>query len=572
MRISTAESVSRAIIPSMLVELIVENLAVIERLRIRFHAGFNVLTGETGSGKSIVVDALGLLFGGRASADMIRTGCDRARVSGIFEIPAEPAVRTRLEALGITLEEDELLIEREILGNGKSRAFAASRPVTATLLRELSALLGDIHGQHDQQRLFDHVEQLTMLDEFARPTAVLSETSARYEEWKAASDALEQLDRTEQDRVRLADLWSYQVKEIEGVAPKAGEDDALEQEKKILQNVTRLEQSASAAYESLYDSPTAALAQIRIARKKLEELARIDASMEPLLEPLKSAEAQVDDASYSLRDYLGRLEADPARLDHVETRLVAIEKLKRKYGATIEEILAFYDTTRKQLDTAENTEARRNELKRTLDMASAAYREAAQKLSEARQAAARKLEKKVEDELATLAMERTRFRVAFTESAWTPNGFDAVEYLIAPNLGEEPRPLDRIASGGELSRVALALKASTIARATKSGQRTLVFDEVDAGIGGRAAESVGRRLKAIAAANQVLCVTHLAQIAGCADHHYSVEKREAKGRTVAAVEELTGDARTREVGRMLSGELTPEALRHAEDLIRRGRS
>jgi len=556
----------------MLVELMVENLAVIERLRIRFHAGFNVLTGETGSGKSIVVDALGLLFGGRASADMIRTGCERARVSGIFEIPAEPPVRTRLEALGIALEEDELLVEREILANGKSRAFAASRPVTATLLRELSALLGDIHGQHDQQRLFDHVEQLAMLDEFARPTAALSETAARYEEWKAASDALEQLDRTEQDRVRLADLWSYQVKEIEGVAPKTGEDDALEQEKKILQNVTRLEQSASAAYESLYDSPTAALAQIRIARKKLEELARIDASMEPLLEPLKSAEAQVDDASYSLRDYLGRLEADPARLDHVESRLVAIEKLKRKYGTTIEEILAFYDTTRKQLDTAENTEARRNELKRMLDKASTAYRDAAQKLSEARQAAARKLEKKVEDELAALAMERTRFRVAFIESAWTAIGFDAAEYLIAPNLGEEPRPLDRIASGGELSRVALALKASTIARATRSGQRTLVFDEVDAGIGGRAAESVGRRLKAIAAANQVLCVTHLAQIAGCADHHYSVEKREAKGRTVAAVEELTGDARTREVGRMLSGELTPEALRHAEDLIRRGRA
>ncbi|MFN7939361.1 MAG: DNA repair protein RecN [Bryobacteraceae bacterium] len=555
----------------MLVELMVENLAVIERLRVRFHSGFNVLTGETGSGKSIVVDALGLLFGGRASAEMIRTGCEKARVSGIFEVPAETNVKARLEALGVSPEEGELIVEREILANGKSRAFAASRPVTATLLRELAALLGDIHGQHDQQRLFDREEQLAMLDEFARAATSLADTAGRYQDWKAASDALEQLDRTEQDRVRLADLWSYQVKEIEGVAPKAGEDEALEQEKKILQNVTRLEQSASAAYESLYDSPNAALAQIRTARKRLEELARIDASMEPLLEPLKNAEAQVDDASFSLRDYLGRLEADPARLDHVETRLVGIEKLKRKYGATIEEILAFYDATRKQLDTAENTEARRAELKRAVDQAAAAYREAALKLSEARQAAARKLEKKVEDELASLAMDRTRFRIAFSESAWTAHGFDAVEYLIAPNLGEEPRPLDKIASGGELSRVALALKASTIVRGGKAAQRTLVFDEVDAGIGGRAAESVGKRLKTIAGANQVLCVTHLAQIAGCADHHYSVEKREAKGRTVAAIEELEGDARTREVGRMLSGELTPEALRHAEDLIRRGR-
>ncbi len=556
----------------MLVELIVENLAVIERLRVRFHSGFNVLTGETGSGKSIVVDALGLLFGGRASADMIRTGCDRARVSGIFEAPTDPAFRNRLETLGIVPEEGELLVEREILSNGKSRAFAASRPVTATLLRELAALLGDIHGQHDQQRLFDRDEQLAMLDEFARAANALSETGAKYQQWKAASDALEQLDRTEQDRLRLADLWSYQVKEIEGVAPKPGEDDALEQEKRILQNVTRLEQSASAAYEALYDSPTAALAQLRVARKRLEELARIDASMEPYLEPLKSAEALVDDASYSLRDYLGRLEADPARLDHVESRLVAIEKLKRKYGTTIEEILAFYDTTRRQLDSAENTEAHRAELKQALDKAEASFREAAQKLSEARQQAARKLEKKVEEELAALAMDRTRFRIAFHESAWSPAGFDAVEFLIAPNLGEEPRPLDRIASGGELSRVALALKASTIVRGAKASHRTLVFDEVDAGIGGRAAESVGRRLKAIAAANQVLCVTHLAQIAGCADHHFSVEKREAKGRTVATIEELNGDARTQEIGRMLSGQLTPEALRHAEDLIRRGRA
>lgn len=555
----------------MLVELMVENLAVIERLRVRFHSGFNVLTGETGSGKSIVVDALGLLFGGRASADMIRTGCERARISGIFETSDEPAVRTRLEAMGITPEEGELLVEREILSNGKSRAFAASRPVTATLLRELAAILGDIHGQHDQQRLFNREEQLAMLDEFARPAAALTEVAARFHTWKAASEELDQLDRTEQDRVRLADLWSYQVKEIEGVAPKAGEDDSLEQEKRILQNVTRLEQSASAAYESLYDSPTAALAQLRIARKRLEELARIDSSMEPFLEPLATAEAQVDDVAFSLRDYLGRLEADPARLDHVETRLVAIEKLKRKYGTSIEEILAFYDATRKQLDTAENTEAHRAELKRALDQAASSYREAAQKLSEARQQAARKLEKKVEEELASLAMDRTRFRIAFTESAWTVTGFDALEFLIAPNLGEEPRPLDRIASGGELSRVALALKASTLIRGAKSSQRTLVFDEVDAGIGGRAADSVGRRLKAIASANQVLCVTHLAQIAGCADHHYSVEKREAKGRTVAAIEELQGDTRTREIGRMLSGELTPEALRHAEDLIRRGR-
>lgn len=557
----------------MLVELMVENLAVIERLRIRFHAGFNVLTGETGSGKSIVVDAMGLLFGGRASAEVVRAGCDRARVAGIFELPDTPAVRQKLEEAGVPLEEGELLIEREILLNGKSRAFVGSRPATATLLRDLAPLLGDIHGQHDQQRLFEKPEQLAMLDEFAAAPAQLESVAAAYREWRNANEELEQLDRTEQERLRLADLWSYQVKEIEAVAPKAGEDEALDQERRILQNTTKLEENASTAYNALYESPQSALSQIRISRKRIEELARIDTKLEPLLESMGTAEAQLEDVAFELRGYLGGLEADPARLDQVESRLANIEKLKRKYGATIDQVIAFYDATRQQLDTAENVEARRTELKTKLDKLAAVYRVAAEKLSAVRQEAAKKLEKKVETELSSLAMDRTRFRVSFQESAWSENGADAVEFLIAPNVGEEPKALDRIASGGELSRVALALKtAITVSSRPRRGvPRTLVFDEVDAGIGGRAAETVGRRLKAIAGSNQVLCVTHLAQIAGFGDHHYSVEKRESNGRTVAGIEELAGEARTREIGRMLSGEhLTPEALKHAEQLIKLG--
>ncbi len=548
----------------------VENYAVIERLRVRFHSGFHVLSGETGSGKSILVDALGLLFGGRASAEMVRTGCEKARISGIFEVPRAD----RLEALGIAPEEGELLIEREILANGKSRAFVASRPVTANLLRDLAPLLGDIHGQHDQQRLFDTGEQLEMLDEFARIEAALAETSALHGAWRQATEELEELDRTEQERLRLADLWAYQVKEIETVAPKAGEEEALEQEKKILQNVAKLEQSASAAYESLYDSPNAAVGQMRQARKRLEELARIDASLTPLVDALQAAIAQGEDVSYTLRDYLGRLEGDPAKLDAVEGRLAAMERLRRKYGNTIEEVLHFYDTTKRQLETAETAEARRAELKTQVEKTAAAYREAAGRLTKARREAAAKLEKKVEAELGALAMDRTRFRIAFHESAWTTRGCDAVEFLIAPNLGEEPKALNRIASGGELSRVALALKAAVLGTQTKGRTtgRTLVFDEVDAGIGGVAAESVGRRLKRIAAADQVLCVTHLAQIAGFGDHHYAVGKKESKGRTAATIEELEGEARTREIGRMLSGQLTPEALKHAEQLLKAGAS
>ncbi len=555
----------------MLVELLVENYAVIEKLRVRFHAGFNVLSGETGSGKSIVVDALGLLFGGRASAEMVRTGEDRARISGIFELPTDPAARATLEELGLAAEEGEIVLEREILASGKSRAFAAGRLITAGILRDLAPLLGDIHGQHDQQRLFADAEQLAMVDEFAGTDAELARTAAAFQAWRKAQSALDDLDRTEQERVRMADLWSYQAKEIEAVAPKTGEDDELEHERRLLQNVTRLESAASAAYEALYDSAASSLAQMRTAHRKIEDLARIDTSVNGWLESLRGAEALIDDVSFSLREYLGKLEADPARLEAVETRLAAIEKLKRKYGATIAEILAFHANVRGQLDAVEDTEARRTRLKQELDATAAAFQTAARTLSQSRRKAARELEKKVVTELGSLAMERVRFEVRFDEAPWSATGLDHVKFLIAPNVGEEPKPLDRIASGGELSRVALALKAA-MGAATKRKGRTLVFDEVDAGIGGRTAESIGRRLRRIAAGNQVLCVTHLAQIAGFGDHHFFVEKHESRGRTVSTIEELEGPARTREISRMLSGQETPEALRHAEQILSLGQS
>lgn len=557
----------------MLVELMVENYAVIERLRVRFHPGFNVLSGETGSGKSIVVGALGLLFGGRASAELIRTGCERARVAGIFDFGAAASVRQTLEALGIALEDGELLLEREILANGKSRAFASSRPITASALRSLAPLLGDIHGQHEQQRLFEKAEQLAILDAFAGLEETLAKVHDLYECWRAAAVELEALDRGEQERLRLTDLWAYQAREIEAAAPKPGEDEALEQERRLLQNATRLQENAGVAFEALYEAPGSALAMLRQARKRVEELARIDPAMVRLVESLDSAETVLDDVSLALRDYLARLESDPARLDFVESRLASLERLKRKYGPTLADVMAFHENLRRQLESSENAEARRAALGKKLDEAAAAYLEAAQRLSELRREAARRLEKNVEQELACLAMERSRFRVAFASRPWSREGVDDVEFLISPNPGEQLRPLDKIASGGELSRVALALKTCAVKAGTRetAAQRTLVFDEVDAGIGGRAAEDVGRRLKQIAAANQVLCVTHLAQIAGFADHHYAVEKRQLKGRTTAVIRELDQEERTREIGRMLSGaQVTPEALKHAAQLLKLG--
>jgi DNA repair protein RecN (Recombination protein N) len=558
----------------VLVELLVENYAVVERVRLRFHPGLNLLTGETGSGKSIVVDALGLLFGGRASADMVRSDTERARISGIFEAPRNSLFRTLLDDAGVSIEDDELLIEREVLAGGKSRAFVGSRPATAGLLREMAPFLGDIHGQHEQQQLFSPEDQLGMLDEFAGAGDQSAQVADLYREWKRCGKELEELETSEQEKLRLSDLWSFQKKEIEMVGLKASEDAELENERRVLRNVARLQETANAAYSALYDSPESMSTQLRIALRKVEELCRIDNSLQGVLESLRPADAAIQDASHAMRGYLDKLEADPDRLENIESRLASIEKLKRKYGSTIEDVLTFLDQARKQLEAVETAGERKEQLRKELARLSDAYRESAAELTRTRAAAAQKLSKKVEHELASLAMDKTVFQIRLEAAAWSERGADRVQFLLSPNPGEEPRSLDKVASGGELSRIALALKTSTGGATRGNGvARTLVFDEVDAGIGGSVAESVGRRLKKLSASNQVLCVTHLAQIAGFADHHYHVEKREVKGRTVAEVEELTGEARTREIGRMLSGQkITPEALKHAEQLIREARS
>jgi DNA repair protein RecN (Recombination protein N) len=552
----------------MLLELVVENYAVVERLRVHFHAGLNLLTGETGSGKSIVVDALGLLLGGRASAEMIRTGEARARVAGIFEVRDQAAVRKLLEPVGLEVEDGELLIEREILASGKSRAFVGSRPVAVALLKDLAPFLGDIHGQHDQQLLFSTDAQRDMLDTFAENRGLLESAARLYREWRAAAAELEELERHEQEKLRLLDLWSFQRQEIESAQLEPDEDTRLENERRVLQNVQKLQESAGTAYDAVYESPQSAVALAHIASKRVEELCRIDATLDGLREHLKSAELSLQEAAYALRDYLSGLEANPARLEEVETRLEAIARLKRKYGHSIAEILAFLEEVRGQIAGVESAGERMEALRQERKRLAMEFEKLAGALTEARTLAARRLEKRVEAELAQLAMERTVFRVVTSQAAWSPAGADRVEFLVSPNLGEEPRALEKVASGGEISRIALALKTCLPGPKT-SVVRTLVFDEVDAGVGGSAAEGVGRRLKKLAAANQVLCVTHLPQIASFADHHYRVEKRASGGRTVAVVEELDASARTREVGRMLSGQtLTPEALKNAEQLIK----
>ncbi|MGD0873246.1 MAG: DNA repair protein RecN [Bryobacteraceae bacterium] len=552
----------------MLQDLVVENYAVVDRLRIRFHPGLNLLTGETGSGKSIVVDALGLLLGARASAEMIRTGESRAHVAGIFDVRESQPIRRLIETAGIESDDGELLVEREILAGGKSRAFVGSRPVAVSLLKDLAPFLADIHGQHDQQLLFSPEAQRDMLDAFAAHRDSLDRAAAVFDQWRSAAAELESLQRSEQEKLRMLDLWSFQRKEIEAAALEAGEEVALENERRVLQNVQRLEEAASTAYAAVYDGPESALSFTHTAAKKIDELCRIDSSLEGLREHLKTAGLSLQEISYALRDYLSRLEANPPRLEEIEARLAALDRLKRKYGHSIADVLAFLEDVRRQIASVEQAGERMEALRAAQQRYSSEFEKLAAALTAARTAAARKLEKRVEAELAQLSMERTVFRVRISPAPWSLEGADQIDFLVSPNLGEEPRPLEKVASGGEISRIALALK-TCLAVPSSGPQRTLVFDEVDAGVGGSAAEGVGRRLKKLAAANQVLCVTHLPQIASFADHHYLVEKRESRGRTVAQVEELDRAARTREIGRMLSGQkLTPEALKNAEQLIK----
>jgi DNA repair protein RecN (Recombination protein N) len=554
----------------MLVELLVENFAVADRVRVRFGPGLNVLSGETGSGKSLIVDSLGLLFGGRAASEVVRSGAERARIAGIFETPKRGGLANLLEDSGLELEDGELLIEREVLSNGKSRAFVGSKPVTAALLRDIAPYLGDLHGQHDQQRLFEPDEQRAMLDQYAGLEAEVENAGRLYREWQSIDKELQELEQREQEILRQRDLWTFQKQEIEAAALKPGEDVALENELRVLANVLKLREQASGALEAL-NGEGGALASLRQAVRRVVELRRIDESLSNVLEGLRSAEINLDEATRDLDRYNDHLEADPGRLNIVEARLAEIDKLRRKYGQNIEEILAFYDRVSQDLHLVEGADERRVTLRKQSEKLRADYAKLAAELTTARKKAATALEKKIDNELKDLNMERSRFTIAVTSADWGPTGADRIEYRISTNLGEEAKPLTKIASGGELSRVALALKVSLLTKDRKVEGRTLVFDEVDAGIGGSAAEQVAKKLKRLASGNQLICVTHLAQIAAFGEQHFSVEKKESKGRTHSVVEELNPEDRIKEIGRMLGGQrLTPEALKYAEQLIEMG--
>jgi DNA repair protein RecN (Recombination protein N) len=563
---------------TVLAELRLENYAVIDNVAVQFASGLNLLTGETGAGKSILIDALALLLGDKASTDVIRTGAERAVISAVFEIEAstEKTLARILETNGIDADDGPVILRREIAVGGKGRVFVNNQPATVGVLRQLAPFLATIHAQHESLNSFDAAARLELLDIYAA-TELLSTTEA-FTRWTGITRRIDELEHGEQDRLRLLDLWTFQKREIEEARLQPGEDERLEGEKRVLANAEKIYGTAMNAFDLLYEGPASTSSSLRTAQKHIEELSRYEPKFRETLEAIETARISVEDVGATLRDYAGGIQASPERLGEIEDRLALLDRLKRKYGPTLEDVIRNGEEVSRKLSEMENKDEILSQLRGELVQAAKEYVAAARTVSKKRNEAARKLEKLVEVEINDLAMKSSfHIEVGGSDEAanWTASGFDQAVYLITTNPGEPMRPLEQIASGGELSRVMLALKASVETGATgkkarvPSAQRTMVFDEIDTGIGGRAAEAVGKKLKALSRANQVLCVTHLPQIATFADHHYVIEKRVSGERTKTTVRLITGDERTEEVARMLSGaKLTETSRKHAEQMLR----
>jgi DNA repair protein RecN (Recombination protein N) len=563
----------------MLKYLEVSEFALIEHLEIEFERGLNLLTGETGSGKSIIVDALGLLLGEKGYVEMIRTGAEKAAVVGLFELD-DQRLRRKIQECGLGLNAEALIIKRELASSGKSRAFVNNQLAPVSFLKEIGRFLVDIYGQSGEQALCQEEAQLQLLDVFAGAGDLVGEVRELHSRYQEKNQQLAGLRRSEQQRLRHMDLLAFQIGEIEKARlTSEDEEERLIVEQELLANAGKLYQLASSTYTELYEAETSASTALKHACRLLEELGRIDKRCLGFLEQLQSVRINVDDVALSLREYSSNIEVNPQRLEWVQNRIADIDRLKRKYGNSVREVLEHCKNSKTELETLQkadenvaNLESERGNLKEV-------YGIKARELSEKRKAAARSLERNVEKELAQLGMAKTRFRIAFLEHrppqetdseggelGGGADGMDRIDFLISPNPGEDLKPLVKVASGGEISRIMLALRTvSTI----DGHDKTLIFDEVDAGIGGQTADVLGQKLKRLSKRNQVLCVTHLPQVASYADQHFYIEKRLEKGRTLTHVSFLDGRARVQEIARMISGDrITENVLRHAADLLK----
>jgi len=535
----------------MLRTLRVSDLAIIDEIELLFEPGFNVLTGETGAGKSMLVEAVGLLLGGRASSDLVRTGESVASIEAVFDDGA-----------------GDIVVRREITAQGRSRSFVNGALATAAALRDLSQRLVELHGQHEHQALLDPGVHLPLLDDYAGHGALTAEVASA---WTAVAELREQLDRVTMEageREARLDLVAYQLSEIEKLSPSDGEDEELRTTQQVLASAERVQRLCEESHSALYESDTAALGIVGGVRKRLTELAALDPQFGSYVASMDAIKSQLEDAAWFIRDYGARIESSPERLQQVGDRLAGLERLKRKYGPTLQDVIEKGRTLARERELLTTGTQQAGDVRARLDEVSRSYLASAQRLSTSRRQAAQRFSQDLQRLLADLAMGGTRFEVRFSPGpigadAWSASGIDRAEFFISPNPGEEPRALARIASGGELSRIMLALKTlgARAGRDPASAQKTLIFDEVDAGIGGQVADVLGRRLRDLGVDFQVLCITHLPQIAARASTHFRIDKAVRRDRTVTTVQRLDGEGRIEEIGRMIGGASVTESVR-----------
>ena len=551
----------------MLQFLNISNIALIDDMQVEFESGLNLLTGETGSGKSIIVDALGVLIGGRFTSELLKSGAERAFIEGLFSVTSNPDLEVLLENAGLE-PTNELIIRRELSSTGRNKIFINNQLATQSLLRDLRPYLVDIHGQGDQQTLFNPETHLEILDAFAGNGAVRAEVAAAYQRWLAVRRELDSLRQDEAEKFQLVDTLKFQIAELDRAQLSIGEDERLEDERRRLANVEKLTALCQSSYSRIYEDDAAAVTRVRQSLKDIEELAEYEASFRDYLEGLESARALLEDLSFTLRDFADRLEFSPARLAEIEDRLAELSRLKRKYGGSIAATLEHLARSEDRLKQIETSDERERELNAELAGARERYLQLASKLHKERVRAAKKFEQAVEKGIAEVAIDNARFQVQVSDDveAAGQKGIDHTEFYFSANVGEDVKPLARVASGGEASRLMLVLK--TVANGSQF-PRTIVFDEIDTGIGGRVSEAVGLKLKKLSQTNQVLCVTHQPQIARFADSHLVVQKEALKGRTQVSVGRLDKAGRIEELARMLTGaEITDSARRHARELLK----
>jgi DNA repair protein RecN (Recombination protein N) len=550
----------------LLVELHIRDFALIDELTIELDAGFSVLTGETGAGKSIIVDALGTVLGERTGADMIRTGAQKCIVEAVFDVSDAPLARQIAADFGFDIEENALIVSREISRNGRSQARINGRPATAAALKDVTSHLVDVHGQHEHQSLLQVPIHVDILDNWIGAKALQQRAKAAelHTELAAVIRERDQLRTNERERARLVDLYNFQLTEIESARLSEGEEEALSAEQSRLSNAERLYASASELYDSLATSEAAVIDRLSEATGIAGKIADLDPSMEGLSETLNTALASAQDGAATLRDYVDSLDADPGRLEQVNDRLELIKNLKRKYGDEVGDIIKYAAEIADKLNNLTNAEQRSSELSGRIAELEARLTETCGELSRIRTSACREFETRIESELKDLSMEKTRFEVSIRPAEIGPTGGDSVEFLISPNPGEPVKPLVRIASGGEISRIMLALKTV----AARSQVPTMIFDEIDSGIGGRTANVLGDKLACLADCCQVMCVTHLPQVAGKARAHFGISKIVQNDRTKVSLTPLCAEERVAELARMLGGDISSDAAtQHARELL-----